>query len=162
MVSRVKRLQLWFWLRSCLQFWGICMFFPFLLHILFLSSFFVFFFLLVESCSGHTIVGYHAGFFMTDKKGNSIWSNEKLGIVSRNSWEAERLGQGEESASLYFRPALLLTHHCQYCDLWLASPTPVVLCLGLLSTGSGLESSTRKTHLISVYRHVFLFFLYVK
>ena len=49
-----------------------------------------------------------------------------MGIVSRNSWEAERLGRCEESARLYFRAALLLTHHCQYCDLWLGSPTPVV------------------------------------
>lgn len=80
----------------------------------------------VESCRERTIAGYHTGFFMTDKKGNSIWWKEKLGIASRSSWEAERMGRGEESASLYFRPALLLTHHCQSCDLWLGSPTPVV------------------------------------
>lgn len=42
----------------------------------------------------------------------------KIGKVSSNSWDRER---GTERVSLYFRPAVVLTHHCQ--ELW-----PFVWC----------------------------------
>lgn len=53
------------------------------------------------------------------KKETEDLIKRKMGRVSSNSWEC---GRGyRDRAGLYFRPAVMLTHHCQ--ELW-----PLVCC----------------------------------
>lgn len=89
-----------------------------------------------------------------DQKQN--WG-EGPGTAGRESGCA---GGGKESASLYFRPAVLLTHHCQYCDLWLGSPTPVVSAVSRITFywQQTWVQYKKTTFNLSVYAHVLVCF----